>query len=218
MSGDGSGGGKYGTEQEKFWQGQFGDEYVSRNTSDAYIRENVTFFSKIFSLTGRPDSVLEFGPNTGMNLRAIHEIDSDVSLSGVEINRHAAQMLSESLPNSDIHVNSFLEFSSEQRWNLVFCKGVLIHIAPDRLSEAYEALYRHSSDYILIAEYYNTTPTEVSYRGHSEKMFKRDFCGEVLDRYSDLSVVDYGFIYHRDANFKYYDDITWFLLKKTSSA
>jgi pseudaminic acid biosynthesis-associated methylase len=214
MSSDDSDGGRYGTAQEKFWQGQFGDDYVSRNTSDEFVQENIVFFNNIFSLTGRPNSVLEFGPNTGMNLRAIHEIDPNISLSGVEINRQAAQVMAESLPNSDIHVDSFLEFSSDRKWNLVFCKGVLIHIAPNRLSEAYKALYQHSSDYILIAEYYNTTPTEVSYRGHSEKMFKRDFCGEMLDQYSDLSVVDYGFIYHRDSQFKYYDDITWFLLKK----
>ena len=150
-----------------------------------------------------------------MNLRAINEIDSSVNLSGVEINRHAAQVLSDSLPGSDIHVDSFLEFKSDCKWDLVFCKGVLIHIAPDRLRDAYDALYRHSNSHILIAEYYNTTPIEVPYRGHTERLYKRDFCGEMLDKYADLSLVDYGFIYHRDSVFHYYDDVTWFLLKKS---
>lgn len=36
----------------------------------------------------------------------------------------------------------------------------------------------------------------------------------MLDRYSDLELVDYGFQYRRDSNFRA-DDSTWFLLKKS---
>jgi hypothetical protein len=45
-------------------------------------------------------------------------------------------------------------------------------------------------------------------------LFKRDFAGEMLERYPDLELIDYGFVYKRDNNFPQ-DDITWFLLKKT---
>ena len=93
-------------------------------------------------------------------------------------------------------------------------KGVLIHIAPEELLEVYDKLYNSSKRYICIAEYYNPVPVEVQYRGHSGKLFKRDFTGEMLDKYSDLQLVDYGFIYHRDNNFPQ-DDITWFLLEKS---
>ena len=34
----------------------------------------------------------------------------------------------------------------------------------------------------------------------------------MINRFPDLYLVDYGFVYHRDNNFKQ-DDITWFLLK-----
>jgi len=34
-----------------------------------------------------------------------------------------------------------------------------------------------------------------------------------LDKYPDLKLVDYGFSYHRDNNFKQ-DDVSWFLLEK----
>ena len=53
----------------------------------------------------------------------------------------------------------------------------------------------------------------MTYRGHSQRLFKRDFAGEMLDRFPDLTLVDYGFAYHRDANFPQ-DDTTWFLLEK----
>jgi spore coat polysaccharide biosynthesis protein SpsF len=93
-------------------------------------------------------------------------------------------------------------------------KGVLIHINPDMLGIVYEKLYQLFSHYILIAEYYNPTPVEVNYRGHSSKLFKRDFAGEMLDKYPDLKLLDYGFIYYRDNNFPQ-GDTNWFLLEKT---
>lgn len=41
----------------------------------------------------------------------------------------------------------------------------------------------------------------------------KKFAGELMDRYSDLNLIDYGFVYSRDTAFPQ-DDITWFLLKK----
>ena len=70
-----------------------------------------------------------------------------------------------------------------------------------------------SKRYICIVEYYNPTPVSVSYRGHDDRLFKRDFAGEMMDKYNDLRLVNYGFVYHRDLNFPL-DDLTWFLLEK----
>jgi spore coat polysaccharide biosynthesis protein SpsF len=54
---------------------------------------------------------------------------------------------------------------------------------------------------------------EINYRGNTGKLFKRDFAGEIMEKYKDLELVDYGFIYHRDNIFAG-DDFTWFLLEK----
>lgn len=77
----------------------------------------------------------------------------------------------------------------------------------------YEKLYQASNKYILIAEYYNPAPVAINYRGHSDRLFKRDFAGEILEKYKDLELVDYGFSYKGDKAFPQ-DDITWFLIKK----
>jgi hypothetical protein len=69
------------------------------------------------------------------------------------------------------------------------------------LPQVYKLLYEASSRYICIAEYYNPTPVEISYRGHEGKLFKCDFAGELLDQFSDLKLLDYGFVYHRDSLF-----------------
>jgi len=42
--------------------------------------------------------------------------------------------------------------------------------------------------YVLINEYFNPTPTEIVYRGHSAKLFKRDFAGEFLDSTEDSNL------------------------------
>lgn len=64
----------------------------------------------------------------------------------------------------------------------------------------------------MVCEYYNPTPISINYRGHTDRLFKRDFCGEILDRYPSLQLIDYGFVYHRDPGFPQ-DDITWFLME-----
>lgn len=206
---------QFQTDQEKFWHGDFGREYTDRNTTDQYVHENSVFFRKMFELAGgNPRSVLELGSNSGVNLRGIAAIDGEIALSAVEINPHAAEVLKSHLPAANVFQQSLLDFKTDARWDLVFCKGVLIHINPDHLGKAYETLYRHSAKHVLVAEYYNIAPMEMLYRGHTGKLYKRDFCGEIMKQYPDLRLVDYGFIYHRDAFYKNYDDVTWFLMKK----
>ena len=61
------------------------------------------------------------------------------------------------------------------------------------------------------AGYYNAQPVAIPYRGHRDRLFKRDWAGELLDRFPRLQLLDYGFIYHRALQFPG-DDITWFLL------
>lgn len=89
----------------------------------------------------------------------------------------------------------------------------MIHINPEQLSAIYKKLYHLSRRYILINEYYNPSPIAISYRNHQNKLFKRDFAGEMMDMFPDLQLVAYNFIYHRDTIFPK-DDCTWFLLEK----
>lgn len=199
-------------EQEKFWEGKFGDEYINRNNSDALHSANLNLFSKILDRTGRLSSIAEFGCNIGMNLKALRSLNSKVKLHGYEINENAIDYLSSSQPDVITHHQSILD-DINIKVDLTFTKGVLIHIQPDNLPTVYGNLYRNSRRYILVAEYYDPKPVALTYRGHKNKMFKRDFAGELLDTYKDLKLVDYGFCYHRDPSFPQ-DDISWFLMEK----
>ncbi len=58
---------------------------------------------------------------------------------------------------------------------------MLIHVNPEMLHIVYDKLYEASNRHILIAEYYNPSPVAIKYRGHEDRLFKRDFAGEMLE-------------------------------------
>jgi len=203
----------YKTEQEQFWSGAFGDEYSERNTGNDLLENNIAFFANIFAKTGRIESVIEFGANIGLNLKAINRLLSTTELTAVEINKSAHDLMVDWGKCKDVFNQSALDFKVEQQYDMSFVKGVLIHINPEFLEQMYEVLFTASRRWILLAEYYNTVPVEIDYRGHNGRLFKRDFAGELMDYYPSLKLVDYGFIWHRDKHFPQ-GDMTWFLLEK----
>lgn len=201
------------TEQEAFWSGNFGDDYINRN-SDIEIRNAYEqLYRKIFARLDSFDSLIELGANIGLNIQALKRVYPEAAYSCVEINAKAVETLKR-ISDLEIFHQSILDFTPTRQWEMVLIKTVLIHINPDFLNHVYDLLHKTSSQYICIAEYYNTTPVEVSYRGHSKRLFKRDFAGEMLARYPDLNLVDYGFIYHQDREIPIDDDLTWFLIEK----
>lgn len=159
------------------------------------------------------ESFIEFGANIGMNLKALKLLYPGKEMHGIEINSDAAQELRQTISPENVYNTSILEFEPLQTWDLVLIKGVLIHINPNELPSVYEKLVSATRNYLLVAEYYNPVPVSISYRGHSDRLFKRDFAGEIMDRYPEMHLIDYGFAYRRDPNFPQ-DDISWFLMKK----
>ena len=201
------------TEQEEFWAGEFGSKYIDRNKSDSLLAANLYFFSQALNQANKINSCIEYGANIGMNLKALKLLYPDMHQKGIEINPDAANELKKLLGDSSVYTGSIFEWQCEEPADLCLVKGVLIHINPNLLQEVYKKLYQSSRRYILICEYYNRTPVTVPYRGHQDRLFKRDFAGELLDQYPDLILLDYGFSYYRDKAFPQ-DDITWFLLNK----
>lgn len=204
---------QFQTEQEAFWAGAFGREYILRNQGDALLASNLAFFTKALRAARDLETCIEFGANIGMNLRALKLLHPRMEQHGIEINAEAAQQLAQVIGPQRVHNLSILEFQSPQTWDLVLIKGVLIHINPDVLPEVYDKLVAACGRYLLVAEYYNPVPVAVAYRGHSERLFKRDFAGEIMERHPRMRLLDYGFVYRRDPNFPQ-DDITWFLMEK----
>lgn len=204
----------FATEQETFWAGDFGSEYNKRNIIDKQcIAARVHLWGKILSSINFPlTSVLELGPNLGRNLDSLSILQPAAELFAVEINKEAVRVLRDK-GYKNITNESILSLSPERTFDLVFTSGVLIHINPAELRHVYTLMCKSSQKYVCMIEYYNPVPVEAPYRGHAGKLFKRDFAGEFLEMHPEYTLLDYGFVYHRDPLFPA-DDATWFLMGK----
>jgi len=199
-----------------FWAGNFGNDYTDRNTGNAMIESNISLFADALAKTKNVKTMIELGCNKGLNLAAIDYIDPSIVATGIDVNAKALLDLAnlfEDLKKDQPYTfrSSIQDFETEEKYDLVLTKGVLIHINPDDLPTVYEKMYDLSSKYILVAEYFNPTPVEITYRGHHGRLWKRDFAGEMIDKYN-LKLVSYGFVYSRD---KYpQDNLHYFLLSR----
>jgi pseudaminic acid biosynthesis-associated methylase len=212
----------YSTSQENFWADDFGDDYISRNKSSAVYKSKRNLFREIFKNIDKRNvhSIVELGANIGLNLAALQEINEEfeaavhpIEYTAVEINERACDELGK-MKKLNVINESILNLGNTDERDFVFTCGVLIHIDPASLDKVYQVMYDMSSKYICVCEYYNPTPTSIPYRGNEDKLFKRDFAGEMLDKFPGLKLVDYGFAYHRDPDHPL-DDVTWFLLENT---
>src|SRR5262249_42089560 len=130
-----------------------------------------------------------------------------------ELNPQAVAVLKTQPGVQAVHA-AILDFGApEDSFDLVLTCGVLIHINPADLPAIYRKMLALSSRYILINEYFNPTPVALPYRGHEERLFKRDFGSEFLTtNEGHARVVDYGFLWQPME--PAWDNTTWWLFEK----
>jgi len=204
------------TPQAAFWQGEFGDSYVDRNvTSPEQLQARRGMWAAILAhtLPAPPKSILEIGANIGINLRSLRALTSARFLA-VEPNDKARQRLVEDgvIKVEDVRsgVATKIDFPDGAA-DLAFTSGVLIHIHPDQLERSISEIYRCSARWIVAIEYFSDKPEMIPYRGHDDRLFKRDFGGFWLDTFPDLRVTAYGFAWKRVTGL---DNLTWWLFEK----
>ena len=195
-------------DQEAHWNGEPGRAYHERSPGDEEANYHMFRHALRHSDLKYDCSILELGCGTGAGLRAMQRCYSYPKLTGVEINREAI----EKVPNYVRKVRaSILDWEPDDEWQLVYTRGVLIHIHPDDLPKAYEMMVKASSRYVLTCEYFAPQRRMIPYRGIDDRLWAADYAGEIMDAHG-LKLVDYGFISRRDILPQ--DDITWFLMEK----
>ena len=130
----------FNTEQENFWAGEFGRDYINRNKGAEFLASNINFFSKALSNINTPNSCIEFGANIGMNLKALKILFPEIEQYAIEINKTAIDSLEKVIPQNNIIHDSILNFQNTEKYDLCLIKGVLIHINPDSLPLVYKSL------------------------------------------------------------------------------
>lgn len=197
------------TPQELYWEGQKGDEWFTRNQLEASSRS--AFFRNVLSKTFGVVQICELGCGQGHNLSAIGELSKNYRLTGVELNEVALSLLKKQERIRSFG-SSIQDFVTDERFDLVFVSGVLIHVSED-LPKVYAKMDELSSRYVLICEYFNPVPVEVSYHDQKGLLIKRDFAKEFLEATNGAyAVVDYGFIWRQQD--PAWDNINWTLLEK----
>ena len=148
----------YKTEQESFWAGKFGNEYINRNMGDKLLASNLSFFSKALNKTSKISSCIEFGANIGMNLNALSLIFPKMDLCAVEINEAAVNILKDNLPKALILNKSILDFSKSNLnvdGNIFFeieaypKYGKFVNISDDLETEDNELSKKNRNDFTL---------------------------------------------------------------------
>jgi pseudaminic acid biosynthesis-associated methylase len=199
---------------EQLWAGDFGDEYVERNSEAAAGRGE--FWRNQIARLG-PKTALEVGCNVGANLRWLAELIGPDNVAGIDINERALEILRDHIPGIDVRraAARALPFP-DASFDLVFTMGVLIHQSPQELDHVMAEIVRCSSRYVLCGEYYAEELTEVPYRGQDGALFKLDFGARYSDLFPELRLVDRGFLPRVEG---VWDDVTcWIFEKRPSDA
>ena len=120
-------------EQDDFWRGPFGNEYVERNAFnlDKILPAVVAKFTEALKSCGEIREILEFGSNIGNNLIALSLLLPKVKdISAIEINEKAAKQCEKNVKLKHMYCKSIHEFEPDYQRDLVVISGVLIHMPP----------------------------------------------------------------------------------------
>lgn len=129
----------YKTEQENFWAGEFGLNYIDRNNSEPLLYSKVAMWARMLQAANNVNSIRELGCNIGLNLVALKRLQPKLNLSGYEINEEAAKQASD-FNVAEIKQGSIIDQINDTKVDLTFTAGVLIHINPDYLYNVYKTL------------------------------------------------------------------------------
>lgn len=187
--------------QEMLWSGKLGNDYTIDNDKEIYIKRKMEIFKPILDKKLVINTVLEYGANVGFNIPAIKQFYPKAKYYGVEINKIAY----DKLKRNCIAYNQSIFDKLDLKADLVFTYGLLIHISPVDLNEAYKVIYTHSKKYILIVEHISKNPFTVVYRERENAFFKGDFINDIKKLYN-LKLLRAG---------KVRGDLIWALLSKS---
>jgi len=197
------------TRLESLWQGDFGDDYVDRN-SEAYAARGTFWADRMAQM--QPSSVLEVGCNVGANLHWIRQHTAARNVFGVDINEKALARLRVSEPDVNPVWGSARRLPfRDAAFDLVFTMGVLIHQPDQTLPLVMAEMVRASRRWVVCGEYYAPDTTEVSYRGHEGALFKRDYGRLFTETFPELTLRGEGFLSHDEG----WDDVTWWAFEIT---
>ena len=200
-------------DQERFWTSVYAADYARKNAS--FDRDlGIEAWKKMLHAAPGIETILECGSNIGGNIGILEDVLPAARKSIIEISPAAFDIVTKNHTLEYAFNGSILDSNLPQgAFDLVFTRGVLIHIHPDHVVENVRKMVAYSRKYVLVAEYFNRTPVMIEYQQQKDRLFKRDF-GKLLLGIAGLTLVDYGFLWGQIYDRAGFDDITWWLFGK----
>lgn len=126
--------------------------------------------------------ICEAGCNVGNNLSSFPK---SLEVSGVDRNKHALKKAEERYPqinfeNSEIGKTKF----PDNAFDLVFTRGVLIHIPKDEIDDILREFLRISNNWILNLEYYGEDGKMINWKRGDDLLWYRN----MKERWSKFNV------------------------------
>src|SRR3990167_10812992 len=151
------------TSQLKHWTGQFGKTYTDRNNLGVQGMQDLAkknfghsqsqLYRQLFQGI-RINTVLEVGCNVGYQLGILKKLKPNYKLTGVEPQAYALKLARKNYPQiTFVKGNIFNLPFPDNSFDLVFTKGVLIHIHPQDLLRGLKEIHRVSKHFIAGLEY-----------------------------------------------------------------
>ena len=187
------------TRQIDVWTGQFGKEYTDRNAhsiaemNDMYIHNygvtRTDMNQRFIGDLDRGIKILEVGSNVGNQLLCLQMMEFQ-NLYGIELQAYAVDLSKQRTKNINIIQGSAFDIPFKDGFfDLVFTSGVLIHIAPQDISDVISEIFRCTNTYIWGFEYYADTYTEVQYRQQTSLLWKANFSTLYQEQFPSLKLI-----------------------------
>lgn len=193
-------------DQRAFWSGKFGDSYVDRNKSIEEVNESYAdqtgitveeIFQKFFKDVDKGSRILELGCNVGLNLGMLQKLGF-TNLYGVELNKKALEIAKERNPKVVFANSSIEDYEPNEKYDLVYTAGVLIHIHPSALESIIRKIVNLTNRYVFGFEYYSDNLIEIKYRDHSNVCWKQNFPYLFKRLFPTIKIVKKEKFYYKD--------------------
>jgi SAM-dependent methyltransferase len=156
------------------------DRYTSDN--ETMLNDKLSEFIYHVTLALGAKKVLEVGCNVGNNLRAF---PSTFDITGIDLNEYALNKARKNLPTFNFKKGSILEIPfDDSTLDLVFTRGVLIHIRAENMKKAMSELFRVSKRWIFNVEYFGEGEKEINWKRGRDSLWYRN----MQKRWSDFDV------------------------------
>ena len=146
------------------------DKYTDENKDN--IQSEISTFIYFICLGLDARKICEAGCNVGNNLA---KFPKDWSVFGIDMNQHALNSAKKKYPKFSFQVENIKETSfPDSFFDLVFTRGVLIHIHPDEVDTVLEEFLRISRRWVFNLEYFAEEEKMIEWKRGKDLLWYRN--------------------------------------------